>query len=183
MAQNAKQKSGMIDFLDITYLKSGSKKQQKVYQVLVESRLMEKLSTYTPIFVGTIPLNIDIESSDIDIICYVRDKNQFIVALVSYFQNMRGFKITENATLNSIKANFYIEDFEVEIFGQDLETIHQNAYRHMIIEHSVLMEKDEHFRQKVIKLKRQGLKTEPAFAKLLGLDGDPYKAILKFGLA
>jgi hypothetical protein len=93
----------MIDFFDITYLKSGSKKQQKVYQVLVESRIMEKLSAYTPILVGTIPLNIDIETSDIDIICYVRDTNQFIIALISYFQNMKGFKITENATLNFIK--------------------------------------------------------------------------------
>jgi hypothetical protein len=173
----------MIDFFDITYLKSGSKKQQKVYQVLVESRIMEKLSAYTPILVGTIPLNIDIETSDIDIICYVRDTNQFIIALISYFQNMKGFKITENATLNFIKANFYIEDIEFEIFGQDLETIQQNAYQHMLIEHSLLTEKGEHFRQEIIKLKRQGLKTEPAFAKLLGLDGDPYKAILKLGLA
>jgi hypothetical protein len=53
----------------------------------------------------------------------------------------------------------------------------------MLIEHSLLTEKGEHFRQEIIKLKRQGLKTEPAFAKLLGLDGDPYKAILKLGLA
>jgi hypothetical protein len=49
----------------------------------------------------------------------------------------------------------------------------------MIIEHRVLIEKGEKFRQEIIKLKRQGLKTEPAFAKLLGLDGNPYEALLK----
>jgi hypothetical protein len=120
-------KSPMIDFLDITYLKSGNKKQQKVYHVLVNNKIMEKLSTYTPIFVGTIPLNIDIETSDIDIICHVRDKNEFIEALVSYFQNMKGFKVTKNNVFDSVKANFYIEDFEFEIFGQDLESFQQSC--------------------------------------------------------
>jgi hypothetical protein len=171
-------KSQMIDFLDITYLQVGNKKQQKVYQVLIKNKIMEKLSTYTPILVGTIPLNIDIETSDIDIICYVRDRHEFIEALVNYFQNMNGFKVTENTAFNSIKANFYIEDFEFEIFGQDLESLQQNAYQHMIIEHRILLEKGEKFRQRIIKLKRQGLKTEPAFAKLLGLDGNPYKELL-----
>jgi hypothetical protein len=90
----------MIDFLDITYLKFGNKKQQKVYQVLVNNKIMEKLPTYTPIFVGSIPINIDIETSDIDIICHVRDKNQFIETLFSYFQNMKGFKVTINTAFN-----------------------------------------------------------------------------------
>jgi hypothetical protein len=172
-------KSPTMDFLDITYLKFGNKKQQKVYRLLVKNKIMEKLSIYTPIFVGTIPINIDIETSDIDIICYVRDKSQFIEALVSYFQNMKGFKVTNNTVFNSTKANFYIDDFEFEIFGQDLESFQQNAYQHMIIEQRLLIEKGEKFRQEIIKLKRQGLKTEPAFAKLLGLDGNPYKELLK----
>lgn len=140
---------------------------------------MELLSAYAPIFVGTIPINIDIESSDIDIICYVRNKKQFIEDLVSYFHEMKDFKVTKNITLNSLKANFYIEDFEFEIFGQDLESFQQNAYQHMIIEHRILVEKGEKFRQEIVKLKKQGLKTEPAFAKLLGLGGNPYKDLLK----
>ena len=172
----------MIDFLDITYLKFGNKKQQKVYQILVQNKVMENLSTYNPIVVGTIPLQIDIETSDIDIICYVRDKNQFIEALVSSFRDMKGFKVTKNTAFDSIKANFHLEDFEFEIFGQDLESFQQNAYQHMIIEHSILMEKGEEFRQEIIKLKRQGLKTEPAFAQLLGLDGNPYAELLKLKL-
>lgn len=169
----------MVDFLNITYLQFGNKKQQKVYQVLVENKIMEKLSTYTPILVGTIPIHIDIETSDIDIICYVKDKNQFIEVLVNYFQHMKGFKVTKNDVFDAIKANFYMEDFEIEIFGQNVESVQQNAYQHMLIEHNLLMENGEQFRQEIIELKRQGLKTEPAFAKLLGLDGNPYEALLK----
>ena len=33
-------------------------------------------------------------------------------------------------------------------------------------------------RDEIKRLKRSGLKTEPAFAKLLFLDGDPYQAFL-----
>ncbi len=172
-------KSPTVDFLDITFLKLGSKKQQKVYQILVKHKIMEKLSTFNPILVGTIPLNIDIENSDIDIICCVRQKNQFIEALVCNFQNMKSFKVTENDALNATKANFYIEEFEFEVFGQDLDSLQQNAYQHMIIEHKVLVEKGEKFRQEIVKLKRQGLKTEPAFAKLLGLVGNPYQELLR----
>ena len=47
------------------------------------------------------------------------------------------------------------------------------------MEHRVLLAKGEEFRQEVINLKRQGWKTEPAFAKLLGLNGNPYEELLK----
>ena len=38
------------------------------------------------------------------------------------------------------------------------------------------------FRRQIIDLKKQGLKTEPAFAKLLALTGDPYVELLSFEL-
>ena len=50
----------------------------------------------------------------------------------------------------------------------------------MIIEHKILQENDEKFRRDIIKLKERGLKTEPAFAKLLGLEGNPYQALLDY---
>lgn len=172
-------KSLGIDFLDITYLRYGNEKQRKVYRLLLEHKILEKLSQYDPILVGTIPIEIDIETSDIDIICNVRDASEFMERVNGYFQNMKKFEITNNTALNAIKANFYIEDFEFEIFGQDVQSIRQNAYQHMMIEYRLLKAGGEEFRQEIIKLKKQGLKTEPAFAKLLGLDGNPYEEILK----
>lgn len=44
--------------------------QQKAYQVITDHAILEKLAQYNPILVGTIPINIDIEESDLDIICY-----------------------------------------------------------------------------------------------------------------
>lgn len=54
------------------------------------------------------------------------------------------------------------------------------AFRHMVVEHQILCTREEGFRQKILNLKRQGYKTEPAFAKVLGLRGDPYEAILNY---
>lgn len=171
----------MINFLNIEYLKTGNEKQQKAYQVLVDNDIFKTLSNFAPILAGTIPINIDIANSDIDIICYTPNKGLFIEVLNNNFSDKKEFNSSENTVFNSIKANFYIDGFEFEIFGQNIETTKQNAYRHMVIEHKILLEKGENFRQEIIKLKQQGIKTEPAFAKLLGLEGNSYEELLKLG--
>jgi hypothetical protein len=169
----------MINFFEISYLLSGNEKQIKAYQILTAHKVLEKLTVYSPILVGTIPINIDIEGSDLDIICEISDQNVFINELKNLFGGENGFVITESLKFEAIKANFIINGFEIEIFGQNTPTTLQNAYRHMLIEHKLILEKGEEFRQEIISLKKQGYKTEPAFAKLLGLEGDAYEELLK----
>jgi len=48
----------------------------------------------------------------------------------------------------------------------------------MVVQSRLLELDDGRFRAAAITLKQSGLKTEPAFADLLGLAGDPYKAPL-----
>lgn len=48
----------------------------------------------------------------------------------------------------------------------------------MVAEWKILAEKGDSFKQKILELKRSGIKTEPAFAQMLGLKGDPYQAVL-----
>jgi hypothetical protein len=50
----------------------------------------------------------------------------------------------------------------------------------MITEFRILQLRGEEFRHDIIALKKSGLKTEPAFASLLGLSGDPYEALLNY---
>lgn len=170
----------MINFLDISYLKTGNARQVKAYYILKNNEILNKLKAFSPILVGTIPINIDIEGSDLDIVCYVQNKEEFKHKLKLYFGNEKDFLISENQKYNAIKVNFFLENFEIEIFGQNIPTQEQNAYLHMLIEHKLLLEKDENFRKEIIALKKQGYKTEPAFAKLLGLRGNPYQALLNY---
>lgn len=174
----------MTDFSNLEYLKSGNKKQQEAFEILTQNKILSKLAEFDPILVGTIPINIDIENSDLDIICYWKNKIDFKEKLNSVFGKENEFTIRE-AIINekeSIIANFKINDFEIEVFGQNTPTKDQNGYKHMIIEHEILQSKGENFRLEIIKLKQNGYKTEPAFAFLLGLKGDPYVELLGYKL-
>ena len=169
-----------MDFLNIDYLREGTKKQQRVYELLTNHLVIAKLEKYSPILVGTIPINIDTDKSDLDIICYWTNKVDFISTLKNAFQHETDFTIEEKLKNEKevIVAKFKIDEFPVEVYGQNTPTIEQNGYRHMIAEHKLLLEKGEDFRLQIIELKKQGYKTEPAFAKLLGLLNNPYDEML-----
>lgn len=172
----------MIDFSSLAYLQFGNSRQVLAYELLKENRIMELLSKFDPILVGTIPINIDIKNSDLDIICFWKDKTQFMSVIQNAFGNKKDFKIWENKIdeRETVIASFLAATFEIEIFGQNIPTKEQNGYKHMIIEHQILEKKGEDFRREIIKLKQNGFKTEPAFAELLGLKDDPYLELLNY---
>ena len=171
-----------MNFKNIKYLLNGNYRQQQAYFTLSENSILSQLKHYDPILVGTIPINIAIETSDLDIICCFEDKQEFKNSITESFSNEKNFKIREyqNLDTSAIVSNFYVGDFEIELFGQQIPTTNQMAYRHLIVEHKLLLQHGEIFRQLIIELKKQGCKTEPAFAIALGLKGDPYMELLKF---
>ncbi len=170
-----------IDFTNIEYLKTGNERQQQAYLELSELNIFKKLRRYKPILTGTIPIGIDIPESDLDIVCECSNHQVFAKTITKLYADKNDFEIRTNSWngLFSTVATFHNKKFKIEIFGQDCLPTHQNAYRHMIIEHKILRANDDEFKAKIIKLKKDGLKTEPAFAKLLGIVGDPYEELLK----
>lgn len=170
-----------IDFKNIDYLRVGSERQKEAYEVLTQNEILVSLKEFDPILIGTIPINIDIEKSDLDIVCHFTDVDYFCKQLKERFDNRKNFKLWENLSQGSlaIVCNFFIDNFEIEIFGQNIPTNQQRGYRHMIIEYKLLRERGNEFRERIIKLKEKGFKTEPAFAYELGLKGDPYEALLE----
>jgi len=172
----------MKDFRNIDYLKIGNRKQIQAFKVLTEKKILMNLAEFYPVLVGTIPINIDIETSDLDIICYWKDKMAFREKIQSNFNNEDKFIIRDTFINNqeTVIASFETAGFKIEIFGQNIPVREQNGYRHMITEYEILQSKGENFRREIIKLKQQGYKTEPAFGLLLGLKGDPYSALLDY---
>lgn len=172
----------MIDFTKIDYLKNGNERQRRAYELLERHHIFEKLKYYSPILAGTVPIEIDIEGSDLDLIFEVdlRFEEDFLDDLM--FSRFIPYDVdVEYPIINGEKCitlNFILEGFPIEIFGQNKPTVQQNAYLHMITEHRILQEKGEEFKQKIIELKKQGIKTEPAFGMLLGLE-NPYEDLLK----
>jgi len=169
----------MVDFTSLDYLLTGNVKQKAVYRALTEHGVLDKLRSFDPILTGTIPINIDTDTSDLDIICCFTDAAAFEKHLVENFANEHDFKRFMPKRTGAIAASFTCEGFVVEVYGQAIPTQQQAAYLHMIIEYRILLEKGEDFRQQVIALKKQGYKTEPAFGKLLGITGNVYDELLK----
>ncbi|MCV9387945.1 DUF4269 domain-containing protein [Reichenbachiella ulvae] len=169
-----------MNFLTLDYLSKGSPRQVEAFRLLQEQRWMEWLQPYHPILVGTIPINIDVAGSDLDIICEVSDLEHFGQFLKSKFQFESSFQVHLKSInqIASVVAKFEKEGYDIEIFGQNVPTQKQDAYRHMLVEHRILQERGDRFRKQIIDLKKQGVKTEPAFAQLLGLKGNPYQALL-----
>ncbi|WP_248929768.1 DUF4269 domain-containing protein [Paenibacillus hamazuiensis] len=169
------------DWTDIGYLSKGNSIQREVYRLINQHRLLDRLKEYNPILVGTVPIDIHVAGSDLDIICEVHDFERFDEALAREFGKYPGYTAVKRSVdgIERMKANFMCDHWPVEVFGQAVPTVKQNGFRHMVIEARLLQLFGESFKRKIIEMKSYGIKTEPAFARELQLEGDPYEELLK----
>ena len=170
----------MPDFLSIEYLSCGSPRQQYAFTLLNAHNVMQLLKPFDPIVTGTIPLGIDIATSDLDIICHHADATQFSHVLAQSFSSYPLFRVSNRQISGrpTIICQFQLENLPIEIFGQNRPSVSQEAFIHLVNEYKILEARGSEFRNEVIRLKLSGMKTEPAFAFLLGLKGDPYEVML-----
>lgn len=147
---------------------------EKLYQTL--RPLMENFRDVDATIVGTYPIDINISSSDIDIIMSCNDLNDLRSRLIEGFSDYKAFKVKLEEVLI---ASFICEGLVIEIYADNKPIESFNSYRHLVIEEKLLILLGDEFRSRVIALKEAGIKTEPAFARLLKLSGDPYDALLR----
>jgi hypothetical protein len=128
---------------------------------------------------STVCLDIDIESSDLDVICEAPDLDEFSAFLASTFGTLQGFALHRSQSQEpAVVGQFFYGGWEYEVFGQSVPVERQNAFRHMVQIDRVVSCGGDAWRVAIRNLKRDGIKTEPALARCLGLDGDPYQAVL-----
>ncbi len=167
------------DWRDITYLQGGTERQRSAYASLRESRMLEILGGYDPVLVSTVCVDVDIPSSDLDLICEAQDLEAFSTFLSSTFGTFRGFSLhRSDRSPPAIVAQFFHDSWEYEIFGQNLPVERQAAFRHLVQIDRVLGLGKVSWREAIRTLKLGGMKTEPALARCLGMGGDPYEAVL-----
>ena len=168
--------------LDPDALRGGNERQRAAIAVLDELDIFDWLAAYCPVLAGTIPLAIDIAGSDLDVLCEVYDFDRFASFLASEYGEYSEFTmraIQGKYGPVAFESSLRHRDFVVECFGEPLPVNEQRGYRHMVVEARLLDIGGEPLRETIIALKESGLKTEPAFARLLGLAGDPYEALLE----
>ena len=169
-------------FQAVNYSVEGDNKQKRAYQAIQALNLMNDLKEFTPILCGTVPIGIDVDTSDLDIIMEVADFSAFEKIIRELYSKQDNFQVkhTNIRGRKVVKANFVYDGFEFELFGQSQPVHSQHAYLHMVIEGALLKENPK-LKEKVIQLKKRGYKTEQAFCKVLGIPGDPYENLIIFG--
>lgn len=171
-----------INFRNIDYLKSGNNVQKNAYRLLTDYHITTLLEAYDPIVVGTIPIHLDVDGSDIDIILCVDDFDAIEKELCFNFSQHPHFRL-KRVTSRVIVCSFSIEGQLFEIYATDKATEDQNGYLHMLKEYEIIQLRGGEFAEQVRQLKRSGIKTEPAFCKLLGIEGDAYTELLLYNPA
>jgi Domain of unknown function (DUF4269) len=114
-------------------------------------------------------------------VCYAADVDVFAQYLSETFGQCVGFGLQRKILhgLPTAITRFTFRGFPVEIFGQPRPVMAQSAVRHLVVEARLLRHGGVEVRQKIRRLKGQGLKTEPAFATVFTLAGDPYQTLLE----
>ncbi len=144
-----------------------------------KSRVLEVLAGFDPHVAGTLPLGLDLPTSDVDILCHCPDAAVFAGTLWDIFRDADGFSIRQwVGDGHAIVAGFEMHGWPFEIFGQAVAVTEQDGWRHFLVERRLLAMGGEGFRSAIMRARRSGAKTEPAFAVVLGLAGDPYRALL-----
>jgi hypothetical protein len=147
-------------------------------EALTRSGVMTTLAAFDPYVAGTPPLGIELPTSDIDILCEANDLQVFAEYLREAIGTLPNFSLHHRADLPAIIGRFSADGWPFEIFGQPSPVSRQHGWRHFLIERRLLALGGSSLREAVLRKRQDGLKTEPAFAALLDLSGDPYAALL-----
>lgn len=139
---------------------------------------MRALRRYDPHLVGTLPLGLGVAGSDIDIVCQADDTAAFALDALALFGEADGFAMWQwLRAKRSVVVSFVAEQWPFEIFASPQPVRDQPAWRHFDVEQRLLAIGGARLRNAVMAARREGLKTEAAFASVLKLVGDPFAVI------
>lgn len=149
-------------------------------EALERLTLIDRLAAFDPHVAGTPPLELDLPSSDIDVLCHAPDVAHFSEHVAACFSSEHGFRIEQWIDGGRpVIAGFRAHDWAFELFGHPLPVREQPGWRHFVVERRLLSIGGHTFRSAVMARREQGAKTEPAFADVLGLAGDPFAVMLE----
>ncbi len=165
----------VMEMLQPQRLLEGDWIQRQVYEALERMQLLSVLAPFEPIVTGTYPLGVHIAGSDLDVSCYLPLSGELEQVLLHHFSGYPQFRMLhqEREGIPTLIARWYWGMLPVEVFAQPIPPLEQRAVRHLLIE-QFLLEQFPALRPEVRKLKQQGLNTEAAFVRALGIEAEPF---------
>lgn len=151
-------------------------KNPKLFAAIINSGVLLDFKDYSPLVSGTFPLDIAVETSDVDIIMTSDSLEKLSEKINKHYSHCADYSLrTDN---DYITAKFSFADFVFEIYAERTASSLQNSNLHFLVEERLLKLGPTSFRKHILRLKESGVKTEQAFATQLNLSGDPYQALL-----
>jgi uncharacterized protein len=173
--------SGSIKFHHLS-LKSvvALEKNTKVWAALQKTKLLSSLSDYDPLIAGTFPLCLETPESDLDILFWTKNPQEFMNAVEANFGNFNQFHIESLIVdkIPTVLAHFICDGIPFELFAQDIPSIQQKAYQHFLVEEKIIKYGGDRLLSLVRTLRAKGMKTELAIAQALNLHSEPYEELL-----
>ena len=165
--------------LGTDYLRRGNRRQRLAAEVLDWLGVDTLIGVEEWVLAGTVPLDVDLPDSDLDILLSTQDPQSVRDDLTARFAQMPEFAVWPHGRESGAWCvAFQTETYPIEFFIHTTAVRDQRAFQHLVVEYILLQRHGANFREMIRSLKASGLKTEPAFAQVLGLNGDPYIALL-----
>ncbi len=153
----------------------------RVHEALQDAGVLRDLRSKNPLVVGTFPLGLSLESSDVDVLLAAADLGTLAKDLEQLYGLRPGFFL-EHRSVNerpTLICRFTQGGVRFELFAQNQEPVQQDAFRHYLAQERLLKLGGEELRQRVLHLRSAGTKTEAAFCQALKLTGDPFQRMLE----
>jgi hypothetical protein len=139
------------------------------------SAIAARLAAFDPVVVSSLAAGLGTDGSDLDVVCDLRAPG-FLDAVRGAYEHRPAFTIRPDGPLTLV--TFTGARLTVELVGAARPVEEQTAYRHAVAHRRLVAAGGPAFACAVREQRRlDGLKTEPALAAVLGLDGEPYAAI------
>lgn len=147
---------------------------------LAREGVWQALARFHPVMAGSIPLGLDTEATDVDVLVEAGNLKAFRQQCTYTWGGRPGFSLAEREWQGSpaVICRFPADSRLCEVFAQPRPVAEQQGFRHLIAEWRLLTAGGEALYHAVRAARMRGLKTEPAFAEVLRLEGDPYVALL-----
>jgi hypothetical protein len=121
---------------DYTSIRDGSTRQMRAYSVVFDKLMVfRQLDDHDPIWVGDYPVDIDTDSSPIQILCNPSSLRPFLMEVRSCYGEYPEFRLTWKAVhrVPTVVARFQVDEFTVELFAQPRPTNNQQQFVNMLV--------------------------------------------------
>lgn len=116
-----------MKLLERENLARGTERQRRAFEAIESSALIESLKNHSPVLIGAIPLDVDVDTSPIEVVCSSENLEAFAQSLRERWAFADGFKLIHTVANGqpAIKARFRSLGFDVRILAQAMSVFQQ----------------------------------------------------------